>query len=105
MCYKVSALDLGNLTGVEDGSVAEILRNVAIILSTKQGEVPMHRGLGIPPEIVDRPAPVAQILLISAIKEAVETYEPRASVDGVEFQSDATTPEKLIPIVEVTING
>jgi phage baseplate assembly protein W len=102
MSYKVSALDLGNLTGVEDGSVAEILRNVAIILSTKQGEVPMHRGLGIPPEIVDRPAPVAQILLISAIKEAVETYEPRASV---EFQSDATTPEKLIPIVEVTING
>ncbi|MCI8808839.1 MAG: hypothetical protein HFF84_01705 [Oscillibacter sp.] len=43
MEYTVSATDLANIQLKEEDEVKEILRNVAVILSTPKGSVPMYR--------------------------------------------------------------
>lgn len=103
MSYKVSAGDLGPLSLNETDTVKSVLQNVAIILKTRQGTVPLYRGFGLPQKFVDKPIPAAKALLYAEIKEAVETYEPRAEVAGITFEEDPDAPDRLIPTVEVTI--
>lgn len=67
----------------------EILQNVRTILSTRVGSVPLDRGFGLTWEHVDKPYPVARSLMTAAVIEAIEAYEPRASVESVEFNGDA----------------
>lgn len=103
MSYKVSPGDLGALQLNETDTVASVLQNVAIILATRQGTVPLYRGFGLPQKFVDKPIPVARPMLYAEVKEAVEEYEPRAEVIGITFQEDAAAPGRLIPTVEVDI--
>ena len=103
MRYTVAATDLSSLILNETDSVRSALQNIAIILKTGQQTAPLYRGFGLLQSIVDRPTPAAKPLLIAAIKEAIESYEPRATVEKVTFHEDATAPGVLIPTVEVTI--
>lgn len=93
------------LTLNEADTVTSVLQNVAIILATRRGSCPMYREFGISMDFLDRPLPVAQTLAYAEIKEAIETYEPRATVAGVTFSEDANTPGLLIPTVEVSIEN
>ena len=43
--------------------------------------------------------------MIVEIKDAIARWEPRAELVSVEFQIDESTPGKLIPVVEVEIDG
>ncbi len=86
----------------ESDTVASVLQNVAVILSTEKNTVPLDRELGISMSFLDKPLPAARVLAISEIKEAVERYEPRAKVVGVTFKQ--SEDGKLIPTVEVEIN-
>lgn len=103
MSYKVSEETLSAIRLNETGTVSSILQNVAIILSTRQGSCPLYRDFGLPQTFVDKPIPVAKAMLYAEIKEAVETYEPRAEVVSVSFQEDESVPGRLRPIVEVQI--
>ena len=47
MEYTVSATDLANIQLNEEDRVKEILRNVAVILATPKGSVPMYRSFGL----------------------------------------------------------
>ena len=47
MEYTVSATDLANIKLNEEDRVKEILRNVAVILATPKGSVPMYRSFGL----------------------------------------------------------
>ena len=47
MEYTVSATDLANIQLNEEDRVKEILRNVAVILATPKGSVPMYRSFEI----------------------------------------------------------
>lgn len=67
----------------------EILQNVRTILATRVGSVPLDRGFGLTWEHVDKPYPVARSLMTAAVIEAIEAYEPRVSVESVEFDGDA----------------
>ena len=102
--YKVLPTDSGALTLGASETVRSVLQAVSIILSTPRGSVPMYRDFGINTEYMDLPAPIAEVRMVSEIREAVEQWEPRATVTGVSFQRD-TLNGKLIPIVEVEING
>lgn len=64
----------------------------------------MYRDFGISMAFLDRPIPVARTLAYAEIKEAVETYEPRATVLGINFEEQSNAPGLLIPTVEVSIN-
>jgi len=101
--YKVTAGELGPIRLNEAETVASVLQNIAIILQTRQGTVPMYRGFGLPLNFLDKPIPAAKPMLYAEVKEAIEEYEPRAKVVGVTFQEDAAFPGRLIPTVEVEI--
>ena len=105
MRYTVSAASTGTLRFNETDRVASILQNITMILSTRKGSVPLYRDFGLPMDFVDRPAPVARVMMISAVREAVEDWEPRATVLGVTFDQSAEQAGKLIPVVEVEISS
>lgn len=103
MSYFVTADEGKAITLNEKDDIASILQNVAMILSTPKGSIPMYRDFGVNIEAVDRPVPVAKVMLRSEVKEAVELYEPRAEVVNVTFEQDREDPSRLIPTVEVEI--
>lgn len=103
MTYRVKASDL-RITFGETDEIRSILQNVGIILRTRRGTCPMYREFGLPQEYLDKPVHVARSLMFAEIKEAVEEFEPRCSVVGIDFAADASSPGGLIPTVEVEIN-
>ena len=103
MSYKVTAADISGLQMNVTDTVASVLQNIAVILATRTGDVPLYRDFGLSQEFVDKPIPAARVLLYAEVKEAVEQYEPRAEVIGVTFQEDRSAPGRLIPTVEVEI--
>lgn len=87
----------------ENSRVEEILQNVATILSTPKGSVPLDREFGVDVSFLDRPVQVAKVMMLSAVTEAIEEFEPRAKVERVTVAIDETEPGRLIPTVEVSI--
>lgn len=104
MSYKVSETDLSAIRINETDKVRSVLQNIAVILSTRKGTVPLYRSFGLNMDFLDKPIPVAKVLMIAEVREAVEAWEPRATVVGVSFSEDVARPGTLIPTVEVEIN-
>lgn len=104
MSYTVSATDLTAIRLNEPDTVNSVLQNIAVILSTRKGSVPLYRDFGLNMEFLDKPAPVARVMMIAEVREAIERWEPRATVVGVSFSEDLSNPGLLIPTVEVEIN-
>lgn len=98
MTYRITPGSLGPLKLNETDTVTSALQNVAIILSTWEGTVPLYRDFGISSEYMHMPIPAAKALLRAEIKEKVERYEPRVSVIGVTLEE---TGNGLIPTLEV----
>ena len=88
-----------------DSTVAEILQNVRMILSTRIGTVPLDRDFGVSWEMVDQPVDVAKLLIQAQVIEAVQQYEPRAEVTKVEFDTSDAMEGRLSPKVTVRIAG
>lgn len=101
MTYRFTPGSLGPLKLNETDTVTSVLQNVGIILSTREGTVPLYRDFGISSEYMHMPIPAAKALLRAEIKEKVERYEPRVSVIGVTFEE---TDNGLIPTLEVEIH-
>lgn len=103
MSYIVSAKSVTALRLNEADTVASVLQNIAIILSTFQGSSPLYRQFGIDRRSIDKPIPVAKPMLIIDIEEAIREFEPRAEVHNITFSLDPNDPGRLIPTVEVDI--
>lgn len=104
MIYTVSAADARGIKLNEVDTARSVLQNVAMILATRQQTVPLYRSFGLPQKFVDKPIPAAKPLAIAEVKEAVEEFEPRATVLSVTFSEDTDNPGRLIPTVEVEIH-
>lgn len=104
MSYTVSATDLGRLRFNEREAVNSVLQNIAVILSTPKGSVPLFREFGLDQSFLDKPAPVAKVLMVALVREAIERWEPRATVLDISFSEDPAQPGRLIPTVEVSIS-
>ena len=87
MKYKVT-LD-AKINFAPESEVEEILQNIRTILSTRIGTVPLDRDFGTTWEHIDKPYPVAKALMQSVVIDAITEYEPRATVEAVEFDDDA----------------
>lgn len=103
MRYQVSAKDAEGLHLNETDPVQSVLQSIAIILSTPRGTVPLYRDFGLDRKALDKPLPVAQVLMVAEIREAIERWEPRATVTYISFSGDPGRPGVLIPTVEVEI--
>lgn len=104
MSYTVSATDLKEIRFNEEDTVNAVLQNIAVILSTPIGAVPLYRDFGLNQSFLDKPTPVARVLMVAPVREAIERWEPRATVLDVSFSEDPARPGVLIPTVEVDIN-
>jgi phage baseplate assembly protein W len=103
MGYIVSTVNISSINLAPATTAEEVMQNVAVIISTPRGTVPLDRGFGLSQDYIDKPINVAKALMLSDIMETIPKYEPRAQVDGVTFEIDLTQPGKLVPKVEVTI--
>ncbi len=105
MTYTVNAVNLSAVRLLENETVISVLQNIALVLRTPKGSVPMYREFGLSQTFLDKPMPVAKVMMISALKEAIERWEPRAEFVGVTFSANASNPGELDPTVEVKIIG
>lgn len=81
----------------------EIAQNIAVLLASPQGSIPLERGMGLPMNFRDQPNSVAQAMLESELASAIDEYEDRASLSAV----STTTGEggNTRSKVEVNFNG
>lgn len=101
--YEVSPL--GRPIDFNPGSVeAEVLQNVATILATTRFSAPYARTLGLNPEYLDDPMPVARARAMADIIEAINRNEPRCKVIDVTFTEDGAEGI-LRPRVRVQVIG
>ncbi|MBS7328944.1 MAG: GPW/gp25 family protein [Oxalobacter sp.] len=101
--YSVSLLETVDFAPASEA--AEVLQNVRTILSTRRGTVPLDRDFGLSWSYIDKPLPVARMMLKAEIIQALQVYEPRAQVTAVGFQ-DSTTDAMdgiLKPIVRIRL--
>jgi len=103
MRYTVRSNSLGKICLNESEPVASALQNVAVILTTKQGSVPLYRDFGLPMKFVDKPITVAKSMIYAEVWEAVEKFEPRVEVLGVSFEENPDALGRLIISVEVNV--
>ena len=103
MTYTVNAVNLSAVRLLENETVTSVLQNIALVLRTPKGSVPMYREFGLSQTFLDKPMPVAKVMMISELKEAIERWEPRAGFVGVTFAANASNPGELDPTVEVRI--
>ncbi len=90
--------------GAED-TVKSVMQSIKIILTTPRGTVPMYRGFGVNMDFLDLPGPAAEQMARAEIREAIETWEPRATVKRITFSRSEAVTGKLIPTVEVEIGS
>lgn len=78
----------------------EVLQNVAVILDLIEKSCPMFRDGGLPGQLIGRPLPVVENILVGKIYDQIEEFEPRADIAGIRFEEDARTG-RMIPIIEL----
>lgn len=100
----VSATDLKNIRFSQSDAVNAVLQNIAVILSTPMGTVPLYREFGLDWSFLDKPRPIAEVLMVAPVREAIQRWEPRARVLNVFPGDDPSRPGSLAPVVEVDID-
>lgn len=103
--YKVSATESAALQLGAADTVKSVLQAIRIIITTQKGTVPMYRDFGVNMDFLDLPAPGAEQRARMEIKEAIEEWEPRATVKDITFSRNELQSGKLMPTVEVEINS
>lgn len=103
MRVTIKASDFPILELFPDDEVREIVQNILCILKTPQGSCPGLRGYGIDPSILHKPVLVAKAAFSVSLQRQMQEYEPRATLESLEFEVDPFHPEVLCPILEVTI--
>lgn len=105
MEYTVSATDLRRIQLNEKDRTKEILRNVAVILATPKGSVPMYRSFGLDMSFLDKPVNVAKNMAVIPVREAIEEWEPRAGFKDMTLTPDPSNPGKLTFTVQIEIKA
>ncbi len=84
---------------IAGGEAEDIRRCLTALYSVREGEQPLDRGFGLSQEYLDQPMPVAQNMLALEIIEKTSRYEPRVSVDKVEYKYGGDG--QLIPVIRL----
>lgn len=103
MAYLITTDSEREIDLAPSTTAEEVVQNVATIISTIKYQIPLDRGFGIDGEVVDLPILEAQAKMTNEIFQAIKRYEPRAVIEGITFTGELEG--KLIPTVEVSING
>ena len=82
--------------------IEEITQNVATILLTPKGSVPLDRAFGTSWMFVDRNTPAAESRIVSDVLDALEKYEPRIKIKEITFETNEMTGQ-IVPRLEVDL--
>ncbi|MDE7245523.1 MAG: GPW/gp25 family protein [Oscillospiraceae bacterium] len=104
MGYTTKAADLKHIRFNTD-LVSDVLQNIAFILATPKGSIPLYREFGLSTTFLDKPTLKARMAMRAEVKEAIERWEPRASFVNLTFESRMLQPGTEWPTVEVEIIG
>ena len=104
MIYKVSALDDSEIVLNETDPVKSIVQGLRILLSTRQQSVPLYRSFGLPQQWLDKPANVAETILVQEVATGIREVFPKMEIIKVMVEYDEDAPGRLIPVVEVKID-
>ncbi len=85
----------------ENDTAASVLQNIALLVATKQGTVPGYREFGLPMRFIGMPEKIASTVAAQEVVDAIEQFEPRATLNGVEAQF--AEGGKMVLILEVAI--
>ncbi len=102
MNIKINSEDDYSAEFQENDTVKSVVQNIALLLNTKQGTVPMYRDFGLPMEFIDKPMDAAETLAVLEITEAIEKFEPRAKL--VDIWLEKSKDGKMTVTVEVSVN-
>ena len=83
----------------------EILQNVATIISSRLGSMPMSRNVGLSWDWLGMPLPRAQPLIVAEIANAIDELEPRAALEEVVTEADDWSGEIKISARVVIEDG
>lgn len=102
---KGGTYPLQDHTMIDFGAVGEreVFQNVKYALLTTVYSVPLDREFGIDATFVDKPIPIAQIVLSQEVALKIGLYEPRARFRDVSFEGDGLEG-KLEPTIEIEID-
>jgi len=104
MSYKISTKEsIETITLNESNTALSIVQNIKLILQTRKQSIPLFRDFGLPGNFIDKPLNVARPIVILEITEAIEKFEPRATIIDITFEIDESVPGMLIPILEVEV--
>ena len=102
MTYEISGGETPPINFAPATIAEEVMQNVRMIISTVKYSVPMDRAFGIDGAIVDRPINIAKAHLTNEIFRAVRRYEPRATIEAIDFNGDESGT--LTPTIKIRIN-
>lgn len=71
-----------------EGQIRDIRRNLRNLFRIPKNSVPLARGMGLKWNSLSQIPPELENDYATDVVEVVETYEPRVSVDRVEFKYD-----------------
>lgn len=104
MTYTISSTDLSHIDFDRSETVKCVLQNVAVILATPLGSVPLQRDFGLDMSFLDKPDHLAATYGAARVREAIRRWEPRAEFVDMSVTRNAADPSSLTFQVEVEIN-
>ena len=81
-------------------AIAELDRQIVLLLSTREGTMPLDREFGINMDFLDMPPEAAKSLYVAEITKKIPQFIPAVRVQGVTW--DPTPAGKLKPKVVIT---
>ncbi len=91
---------LGDVDLAPKNKHQEVMQNIAVILDLIQKSCPMFREGGLPGDLLGRPMPVVENILIGGIYDQIEELEPRAILAAVTIEQNELTGT-MTPVVEL----
>ena len=88
-------------TVCETDEEQSVLQNLALLIATRTGTVPMYREFGLPFAFEHCPRETMETVAAAELANAIETFEPRASYRDVRFEFREDDPADYVMIVEV----
>lgn len=82
----------------------EIIQNVATIINTRKGTVPLDREFGLSWDALSAPPSTAKAILTAEVIKQIQKYEPRAKVIKITFDKSQAIEGQLIPRVTIGVN-
>jgi len=81
----------------------ELISRISFLFTVLQGTIPMNRAIGLPESLIDLESFESRAQFTVAAIDLIEAYEPRVSVDSIDFIEDKFG--KLIPKVVIVYHG